>query len=187
MARKMTLSEIREELDNVARAGEIFVDGDLCADLLMPYANLFTNGDDMDLNNETGEQVKKALMRLERFSRIPCSTAIHRIRPDMPGRYETLLLGFCGSPATTPVPPFQAEYKPPKTSSIPALASAFKGKRDSRTMRGHIVAKRMTTRKRAVRPKGACKFAVVEVFAPIKNSMGEVTAVLEVFASTSGK
>jgi hypothetical protein len=185
-AKRMTLKQIRCELENVARAGTLFVDGDLCARLLRPYAERFTNGDDLDLCPETATPVKKALMRLERFSRVPCSTAIHRVRPDMPARYETLLIGFCGSPVTSPVPPHRGRYLPPRLADVPELRGAFRGRPGGRVLRGAPVGRIMRTRKCAVLARGVRGTAIVEIFTPLFDCMGKVTAVLEVFACAAG-
>ena len=96
--KKLSLDEIAAELAEVARIGEVFVDGELVKNAYMAYAVNFMCGDDMDYNPVTTVPLKKTLMRLERLSRVPCSTTIWRRRPDDPKSGEALLSGFMTSP-----------------------------------------------------------------------------------------
>jgi len=185
--KRLSLAEIRKELTDAARAGSAFIDGELCRGAFRPYADTFMNGDDLDLDPETGVPLKKMLMRLERFSRVNCSTALYRRRPDMPDRFETFLIGFCGSPATTPVPPYREKYRPPRLRDLPEMKAAFKGKTAARTIRGVPATYALIVRKRSVPARNLKGNAVVEVFAPLRDSMGEVAAVLEVFAAAVGR
>jgi len=185
--KRLSLAEIKEELAEVARAGAAFMDGELCRRPFRPYADTFMSGDDLDLDPETGVPLKKTLMRLERFSRANCSTALHRRRPDMPDRYETFLIGFCGSPATTPVPPYKSRYRPPRLRDLPQMNAAFGGKVATRTIRRVPGGYALIARRRSVPARNLKGNAIVEVFTPIKDSMGEVAAVLEVFAAAVGR
>jgi hypothetical protein len=178
-SRKMTLAEIKQELAEVARIGQVFVDGDLCRQVWQPYAEKFMKGDDMDYNPVTTVPLKKTLFRLERISRVPCCTTLWRRRPDFPDSGEVLLFGFLSSPIGGDKPSNRG-YRPPKMT--PELEQVFlKGKcawrvdRKSRAIRLHA--------ERGLRVpcgKGLPSSAALELFVPIKDSMGAIAAALEV-------
>lgn len=185
-AKRLTLREISTELAEVARAGSIFVDGELVKEAYMPYARGFTCGDDMDFNPVPTVPLKKTLMRLERFSRVPCATTIWRRRPDDPKCGEALLAGFASPPQAGSKPANRGYKFPPMSRE---LAEVFlRGRQcvvkvDRRA--GHTVLT-MQTRGRGVPARGLKGSALVQVYAPVKDSLGEVVGVLEVFAAAVG-
>jgi hypothetical protein len=184
--RKMSVQEIAAELAEVARVGEAFIDGELVRAAWMPYAQNFMAGDDMDYNEVTTTPLKKSLMRLERLSRVPCSTVIWRRRPDDPGSGEAVLLGSYGSPQTGNKPGNRG-YKPPRmTRELAAIFVKGKGRviKVDRSPAMHLL--RMEMRGLGVPARGVKGRACVQVYAPIRDSMGEVAGVLEVFTAALG-
>jgi len=184
--RKLTLAEIKAELAEVARIGQVFVDGDLCREAYQPYAETFMTGDDMDFNPAAGVPLKQVLLRLERVSRVPCSTALWRRRPDAPSSAEALLFGTTSSPQAAGKPANRG-YVPPKMTR--ELAAAFLEGKSVTTVNRKAVgsARVMHDRGQAAPAKGIARPCVVERFVPITDSMGEIAAVLEVFAAAVGR
>jgi hypothetical protein len=184
--RKMTVQQIAAELAEVARVGEVFVDGELVKNAWMPYADDFMCGDDMDYNEVTSTPLKKTLMRLERLSRVPCSTLIWRRRPDDRKSGEVLLIGSYGSPQAGSKPANRG-YKPPRmTKELAAIFVKGKGRviKVDRSPKAHL--HRMNTRGLGVPARGLKGSAAVQVYVPVKDSMGDVVAVLEVFTAAIG-
>ena len=184
--RKLTLAEIKAELAEVGRIGQVFVDGDLCRNAYQPYADTFMTGDDMDFNPETALPLKKTLLRLERVSRVPCSTTLWRRRPDDPSSGEALFFGTASSPLAGGKPGNRG-YRPPKMT--PELKAVFlEGKTVTKVDRKHVgAALTMYDRGQAARCKDVKAPCIVERFVPIRDSMGEIAAVLEVFAAAVGR
>ena len=182
--RRLTVAEIKRELAEVARIGKVFVDGDLCRQALQPYAQTFLTGDDLDLNPEACVPLKKTLLRLERLSRVPCATALWRRRPDVPSSAEALLFGAAGSPLGSDKPANRGYQPPPMT---PQLAAAFlKGKDAWRVVRGKAIGAGLAARGIGVPARSLPGNALVQLFAPIQDSMADVAAVLEVFTVAVG-
>ena len=181
-AKRLTLAEIKAELAEIARIGQVFVDGDLCRKAYQPYAETFMTGDDMDFNPAAAVPLKQTLLRLERVSRVPCSTALWRRRPDAPSSGEALLYGTTSSPQAGGKPGNRG-YVPPKMTR--ELAAAFlEGKSVTKVNRKAVGSARvMYDRGQAAPAKGIKGPCVVQRFAPITDSMGEIAAVLEVFAA----
>jgi hypothetical protein len=176
---KLTLPEIKWELAEVARIGQMFVDGDLCRKVWQPYAETFMKGDDMDYNPEFTVPLKKTLFRLERLGRIPCGTALWRRRPDLPDCGEILLFGSLSSPDGGDKPANRG-FKPPlMTKELQQVflknRTAWKLNPKSRAI--HL----QTERGLFVRAKGLKASTTVQLFVPVKDSMGEVAAALEVY------
>jgi len=184
-SRKMTLAEVKEELAEVARIGQMFVDGDLCRKALQPYAETYMTGDDMDFNPETCVPLKKTLMRLDRLSRVACATALWRRRPDFPEVGEALIFSSVGSPLGSQKPPNRG-YKPPKM--VAEMATAFvKGKPAWRIVRNTKETGTMIDRGLSAPVRSPAGTRTVELFVPVKDSMGEIAAVLEVFTVAVGR
>lgn len=184
--KSMTVDEIAAELAETARIGEVFVDGELVKEAWMPYAREFMCGDEMDFNEVATVPIKKTLMRLERLCRVPCSTVIWRRRADYPDSGEPLLIGAYGDPLSCDKPAGSG-YRPPVMT--PELAAVFlKGK--SRVIKvdtdhqAHMHV--LHTRGISVPTRGLKGHAEVQVYAPIKDSMGDVVGVLEVFTAAIG-
>jgi hypothetical protein len=177
-SKKLTLAEIQHELAEVARVGQVFVDGDLCRKVWQPYAETFMKGDDMDYNPEATVPLKKTLFRLERISRIPCCASLWRRRPDVPGSAEALLFGSLSSPIGGDKPGNRG-YQPPKMT--PELAQVFlKGKSawlmNAKSRAIHLQSQRGLK----VHARGLKASTTVQLFVPVKDSMGEIAAALEV-------
>jgi hypothetical protein len=180
---RRTLTDIKRELADVARVGQMFVDGDLCRQALKPYAQTFMTGDDMDFDPAACVPLKKTLIRLERLCRVPCSTTIWRRRPDMPDRVEAILFGAYSSPMSDGKPGNRG-YKPPMI--FREIAKAFEqGKSAWKISRKKT--KAMVDRGLFYRVRDVTDPVVVETFVPVKDSMGEIAAVLEVFTVAKGK
>lgn len=180
---KWTIGATKQELLEVARVGQMFVDGDACRRALQPYAQTFMSGDDMDFDPEVCVPLKKTLLRLERLSCIPCSTAVWRRRPDMPECVEALLFGSYSSPSSDGKPANRG-YRPPKM--FPAIRRALvEGKPGWKMVRqkaGVLIERGL------FRPVVDTRCdTVLELFVPIKDSMGEIAAALEIFTAVVKK
>jgi hypothetical protein len=183
--RTLTLAAAKRELAEVARIGQAFVDGDLCRRIYRPIGETFTNGDDIDFEPATCVPLKQTLMRLERLARIPCVCALWRRRPDMPEVGEPTLFGAYASPMHIYRPPMSGSTKkfdPPKMFA--ELKEAFKG-REVWKITPSANAVNAARRGFGARIRGVGASTFVELFVPIKDSMGEVSAVLEVFIATT--
>ncbi|MBA4387463.1 MAG: hypothetical protein C0404_05740 [Verrucomicrobia bacterium] len=182
MAKKISFADARKELTELARIGQAFIDGDLCRQILKPYAEKFMKGDDLDLNPEACVPLKKTLIRLERLARIPAATTLWRRRPDMPDRGEAVLLGGARS-VYTDMKPANRGYEPPKMfkelqAAFLRSATAWKMQPESK---GGKLPYAATQPVRGYKGTG-----VLSVFVPVKDSMGENAAVLEVFVQVKG-
>jgi len=185
--RKLSMAELKRELAEVARVGQMFLDGDLARRVYHPHAVNFLCGDDMDFDPQAFMPLKKTLLRLERLARVPCATTLWRRRPVSPGkapdRGEALIFGGFGSPHGGSKPANRG-YQPEKM--FPELARAFlKGQNAWKVTRSRG-AGYMAERGLGVKVKGLKGPAFIELFVPVKDSMGEIAAVLEVFAATAG-
>lgn len=181
-----TLAEIKAELDRVARIGEVFVEGDLCRRAWQPHAETFMDGDDMDYNPETTVPLKKTLLRLERVCPFPCAVALWRRRPDFPDSGEALLYGSHGSLYDTGKPATRGRYRPP--AMTPEMKTVFLEGRSVWTVRAN--GKDLAT----LRSRGLFVPASdvktdrsIQRFVPVKDSLGDVAAMLEVFTVAIGQ
>ena len=177
--KRLTLAEIKRELAEVARIGQTFVDADLCLKAYHPHADCFMEGDDMDYDPAAGVPLKKTLLRLERVARIPCSTTLWRRRPDDPATAEALLFGWQASPSATAKP--SRTYQPPKLT--PELRKAFIDGQPAWKTHRKADAREYFERGGGVRGKGVKTDRVLELFVPVTDSMGNISAVLEVFTA----
>ncbi len=184
--RKLSLDEIATELAEVARVGEVFVDGELVKNVYMAYATNFMCGDDMDYNPVTTVPLKKTLMRLERLSRVPCSTTIWRRRPDDPRSGEVALSGFMTSPQGGSKPANRGYVRPRMSPELAAIFVKGKARVIKVDKKPSMTAHIMNVRGRSTPAKGVKGYAMVQVYVPVKDSMGEVVGVLEVFTSAVG-
>ena len=173
----MTLPEVKAELAETARIGTVFMDGDLCHKMLRPYAVNFLDGDDFDLDPEGCVPIKKTLIRIERVSRVRCVTAVWRRRPDVPDCGEPLLFGSYS--AVEGPSKISARYKP--GAMFPALRRALAdgkpGWKITRCSQPILV-----TRGFAQPVSDGSEGRVVACFVPIRDSMGDIAAALEVYA-----
>ncbi|MCX7590780.1 MAG: hypothetical protein N2255_04045 [Kiritimatiellae bacterium] len=181
--KNLTIGEVKKALMEVARIGQMFVEGDACREALQPWAQTFMSGDDMDFNPEVCVPLKKTLLRLERLSRVPCSTAIWRRRPDMPECVEALIFGSCSSPMSDGKPANRG-YRPPRM--FPEIRRAFvEGKPGWKIMREKTGV--MIERGLFQPVVDTSRDTVIELFVPVRDSMGEIAAALEVFTATVGR
>jgi len=185
MAKKrLTLEEVKAELAEVARVGQMFIDGDACRKLWAPDAQTFMTGDDMNYDSDVAVPVKKTLLRLERLCRVPCSTALWRRRPDVPDSGEALLFGSTGSPEGARKPGNRG-YVPPKMTR--EMKKVFlEGKSAWKVRHNRPGAEIMIDRGLDQPTKEINGNATVQLFVPVKDSMGEVAAALEVFTVATG-
>ncbi|MFW6158098.1 MAG: hypothetical protein ACOC8E_01920 [Planctomycetota bacterium] len=182
--KKLTLEEVKAEIAEVARVGQMFIEGDACRRMWTEDAQTFLCGDDMNYDADVTVPVKKNLFRLERLCRIPCSTALWRRRPDMPDRGEALLFGSTGSPEGARKPANRG-YEPPEMTR--ELRRAFlEGKPSWKTRHNRPGAEIMIDRGLDQPTKEINGSATVQYFVPIKDSMGEIAAALEVFTVATG-
>jgi hypothetical protein len=184
MAKRMKMADLKDELAEVARVGQMFVDGDACRNAWAPGCECFTKGDDMNYNNPVVVPLKKTLFKLERLSRVPCSTTLWRRRPDDPESGEPLLFGSHGTPEGADKPSNWG-YTPPRMT--PQMRKAFvDGKPAWKTKKnpkqaGHLLSRGCT--QRVTDRKGVSS---VQLFVPVKDSLGEIAALLEVFTVAVG-
>ena len=185
-SRPLSLAAVKRELAEVARIGQAFVDGDLCRKIYRPIGETFTNSDDIDFAPETCVPLKQTLMRLKRLARVPCICSLWRRRPDRPEVGEPTLNGSFASPMHIYRPPMSGakrKFDPPEM--FRELAAAFAG-RSAWKITPSPAAAVAAGRGFGARIKGLTKPAFVEHFVPVKDSMGEVAAVLEVFIAAGG-
>jgi hypothetical protein len=180
MHRKMTLDEIKHELAEVARIGQVFVEGDLCRQAWKPHAVNFMKGDDMDYDPVPTVPLKKTLLRLEMLGRVPCCATLWRRRPDLPDRGEALLFGRVGSSPDGGDKPANRGYQPPMLSK--ELKQVFlKGKAAWKmNPKAHAAIRFQPPRGIGVAVKGLKASTTVQLLVPIKDSMGEIAAALEI-------
>jgi hypothetical protein len=176
--KRLKLNQIKDELARIARIGQEFVDGDLCRQAWEPHSETFMCGDDMDYNPDAGIPLKKTLMRLERLCPFPCGTTLWRRRPDFPDTGEVLLFGMHSSPQGGDKPP--RGYVPPKmTKELQAVFLRGEGawRRDAKNGRTAILIDRGVE----VAGVGVKNPFSLQLFVPVKDSMGDTAAALEVF------
>jgi len=179
--RALALAAVKRELAEVARIGQAFVDGDLCRRIYRPIGETFTNGDDIDFEPATCVPLKQTLLRLERLARVRCVCALWRRRPDMPEVGEPTLFGSYASPMHIYRPPMSGstrKFDPPKMFA--ELRAAFRGRAVWKLTRS-ATAVGAARRGYCARIRGVGASTFVEHFVPIRDSMGEIAAVLEVF------
>lgn len=176
--KKMTMDELKAELKEVVRIGQMFIDGDLCRKVWHPHAEKFMCGDDMDYNPEATVPLKKTLFRLERLARVPCCVSLWRRRPDFPESGEALLFGQLPSPLGGDKPSAW-NYKPPLMTE--EMKEVFlKGRTAWRLDTKSGAIKVQVGRGIKVPVKGIKTATAVQVFAPVKDSMGDIAAAMEV-------
>lgn len=176
-AQHWTLADIKDELSRVARVGELFVDGDLCRKAWKPHAETFMRGDDMDYNPEAVVPLKKTLLRLERI--FPCCTTLWRRRPDMPEAQEPLLYGSYSSPDGIMKPPNRG-YEPP--TMTPEIKSVFlKAKPAWKTKVGRNGERGLGPKTPRVATRDIKNPMLIQHYVPVKDSLGDVAAALEIF------
>jgi hypothetical protein len=180
---KMTLANLKAELAEVARLGQVFIDGDLCRKVYEPHAETFMTGDDMDFNPKAFVPLKQTLLRLERTAPMPCAAALWRRRPDFPQAGEALIFGSSASPMGGGKPGNRG-YQPPRMTM--PLATAFLKGRPAWKVSPSRSGAGMVDRGAAVPVRGVKGCVVVQHFVPIADSLGETAAVLEVFAAAVG-
>ena len=175
------LVALKRELAAVARAGALFVEGDLCRQAYAPGLECFAGGDDLNYHAAACVTLKKTLLRLERLARTPCCVALWRVRPDKPECVEPLLYGSRRAPLGDAKPAVRG-YRP--LPMFTAFRQAYHKRRPSwrlardaqATGADYGLAHPARAGKRRV---------IVEHFVPVLDSMGEVAAVLEVFTDTT--
>ena len=181
-AKTLPLAEVQRELAEVARVGEMFLDGDLARRAYHPHAVNFMCGDDMDFDPEAFMPLKKTMLRLERLARVPCATTLWRRRPDLPWAGEALIFGGFASPHGGSKPANRG-YVPQKM--FPELSRAFLKGQSAWKLTRSPGAGFMAERGQGVKVKGISQPTFIEIFVPVKDSMGEIAAVLEVFAAAT--
>jgi hypothetical protein len=92
---------LRHDLDEVARAATIMVDGDLCQKIMTARAsarmtvvdpkNRWAASDDFEVNHEAYIQTKKTLIRLSRLVSYPCDVNLWMPLEKSPGKIQILI------------------------------------------------------------------------------------------------
>jgi hypothetical protein len=180
-----TLNDVKKELAGIARVGQMFIDGDACRNIWAPGHETFMIGDDMNYNNPVTVEVKKDLFRLERLCRVPCSTTLWRRRPDDLESGEALLFGSHGSFEGANKPGNRG-YVPPRMTS--EMRKGFLEGKSSWKVRRNAKRVKVYIDRGLFHPVADVKGSTtVQLFVPIKDSMGEISALLEVFTVTTAK
>jgi hypothetical protein len=164
-----------ERLKRVAALGQLFIDGDDCEAVLRPAARTWTSGDDIDYDFDVSTPLKQTIFRLERVESFVYEAVLWRRRPDDPKKAEVLLAGRKGSPyGRGPMPMFAAlrQALVAGRSALGVLSRTDYLKRLNPAS-GHVW---MADRESLLRT-GLDR--IVSVFVPIRNSLGETTAALE--------
>ncbi len=182
-SKSWTLAEIKDELARIARVGELFVEGDLCRKAWRPHAETFLRGDDMDYNPAAAVPLKKTLLRLERVGPFPCATTLWRRRPDMPEAGEPLLYGTLSSPDGIMKPPNRGYVPAPMTREMKTVF--LKGGTAWKVEAGGARAVASLNRRPGVVSASVKRPTYVRRFVPVRDSLGEIAAALEVFAVVS--
>jgi len=119
------------------------------------------------------------------MSSLGCVCALWRRRPDMPDVGEPTLFGSYASPMHIYRPPMSGgtrKFEPPKM--FEEMASAFQGRAIWKITRS-ATAVGAARRGYCARIRGVGASAFIEYFVPVKDSVGAIAAVLEVFIATS--
>ena len=174
---QLSLEDIKDELRRVGAAGTIFVEGDLCRRAWKPHAETFMRGDDMDYNPEAVVPLKKTLLRLEQL--FPCHTTLWRRRPDHPEAQEPLLYGSFASPDGIMKPPNRNYKLPPLSRELSIVF--LKGKPAWKQKTGTDGSRGFELKKTRVAAGDIRKPVLLQHYVPIKDSLGEIAAALEIY------
>jgi hypothetical protein len=153
---------LRHDLDEVARAATIMVDGDLCQKIMTARAsarmtvvdpkNRWAASDDFEVNHEAYIQTKKTLIRLSRLVSYPCDVNLWMPLEKSPGKIQILIRN---ANELSQFWSWGALYQ----DMIPAMREVLE-----------------TGQWRAV----AEKPGMVSVLAPVSNSLGDIVGLVEV-------
>jgi len=153
---------LRHDLDEVARAATIMVDGDLCQKIMTARAsarmtvvdpkNRWAASDDFEVNHEAYIQTKKTLIRLSRLVSYPCDVNLWMPLEKSPGKIQILIRN---ANELSQFWSWGALYQ----DMIPAMREVLE-----------------TGQRRAV----AEKPGMVSVLAPVSNSLGDIVGLVEV-------
>jgi hypothetical protein len=141
-------------LNELGRVALAVIDIDAVRDCLLPRARIEGPADDHGYDIDLCNRVKGGLLRVERLSDLGIATAIWRLRPDKAGTADLVLAGSAYPPQ------FIAwdEYAMPTPE---AMQAAFEGRPG--TLYGD-------------------KNELISVFVPLRDSLDDVVAVLELCA-----
>jgi hypothetical protein len=82
------------DLMDIAYIGSLFLEGDDLEDVMVPHRRVYTNGDDIDFDEERFNRLKITLLRIERIAPIfNVLTALWVKRPDNDQLCEILVAG----------------------------------------------------------------------------------------------
>jgi len=154
--------KLMRDLDEVARAATIMVDGDLCQKIMTARAsarmtvvdpkNRWAASDDFEVNHEAYIQTKKTLIRLSRLVSYPCDVNLWMPLEKSPGKIQILIRN---ANELSQFWSWGALYQ----DMIPAMREVLE-----------------TGQRRAV----AEKPGMVSVLAPVSNSLGDIVGLVEV-------
>ena len=149
-----TRREVEARLRRIARAGEVFLDGEAFKSVLPDPA--INTGDDYRVDDEKFVALKRTLFKLKRLEEGDCSAQAWR-------RFEDPKEGRPGATLVVPVDPHPRGVKGVYPVS-PALAEAFAGRVGVEELEFRGV-------------------PILSVAAPIRDSLEDVVGAIEVFGS----
>jgi hypothetical protein len=173
----MSSRELLDRLGEAARIGALFIEGEDCINALTPESRTWTNADDINFDAAVAVPLKKTLLRIERIERFPYFAILWRRRPDDPQRVEVLLAGsknsaLGGGKGQCP-PIFPALRKVFDKGKPAEMAVSRPQWESSTTFRfGHVWIVDNDSLLRSGK-------RVVSVFVPIRDSLEQVVAALE--------
>jgi hypothetical protein len=155
------------DLDEVARVASVMVDGDVCRRIQTPRSleyllkqdkrDRWLGSDNFDVHHEAFIQTKKTLMRLARLCRQPCDVNLWMPLPTSPPRIQILIRNV-------------RELSQFWTWGVMHQEMPLEMQRVLDT------GERATVRKRP---------GMVSVLAPVRDSLGDIVALVEVVAQAS--
>ena len=148
---------VTSRLLELARVALAVLDIEAARDCILPHSRVEISPDDFAYDIDLCNSLKRGLLRLERLTDLPLSSAVWRLRPDNPGVADLVLAGSAYTP------PFSGWEKFP-IPTPEAMQQAFEGK-----------------------PSAAWSDdgRFCSVFAPLRDSLDDIVAVLELCASPS--
>lgn len=163
-----TKQSVTHDLDEVARTASIMVDGDVCQQIMTPRALSFmfavdpkdpwAASDNFDVNDEPYIQIKKTLIRLSRLLAYPCDVNLWMPFADRPGKIQVLIRNV-------------NEWSQFWTWGTLVQDLPVEMKRVLETGRRETVMQ---------------KPGLISVLAPVRNSLGDTVALVEVVALEPG-
>jgi hypothetical protein len=163
-----TKQSVMRDLDEVARTASVMVDGDVCQQIMTKRALSFmfaanpkdpwAASDNFDVNDEPYIQTKKTLIRLSRLVAYPCDVNLWMPFADRPGKIQVLIRNV-------------NEWSQFWTWGVLVQDLPAEMKRVLETGKQETVMR---------------KPGMISVLAPVRNSLGDIVALVEVVALEPG-